>query len=64
MVIRGGTPSGLKSSILEEGIKKEVYRDQAGGVLGKFTHSASAAWGSWVQILTEYLHTTHQAMLW
>ena len=34
------------------------------GVLVKFAHSASAAWGLPVQIPGADLHTTCQAMLW
>ena len=34
------------------------------GVLVKFAHSASAAWGPWVWIPGVDLHTAHQAMLW
>ena len=37
---------------------------QPGGVLVKFTCSASAVQGSQVQILGADLHTTHQDMLW
>ena len=35
-----------------------------GGVVVKFTHSASVAPGSQVQIPGVDLHTIHQAMLW
>ena len=37
---------------------------QPGGIVVKFTRSASAAWGLWVRILGTDLHTTHRAMLW
>ena len=37
---------------------------QAGGVVVKFSHSTSVAWGSWVQIPGTDLDTAHQAMLW
>ena len=45
-------------------LKKSECRGQPGGVVVKFVHSASAAWGLQVQILDVDLHTTHQAMLW
>ena len=43
---------------------KKNNRGQPGGVVVKFTLSASAAWGSLVWILGADLHTTHQAKLW
>ena len=42
----------------------KIFEGQPGGVVVKFMHSASAAQGLQVQILSFDLHTTHQAMLW
>ena len=44
--------------------KKECDEGPAGGAVVKFACSASAAWGSLVQILGVELRTTRQAMLW
>ena len=41
-----------------------TVRDQHGGIVVKFTHSALAAQDSQVRILDVDLHTADQAMLW
>ena len=45
-------------------MQKPLGRGQPHGVVLKFTHSSSVAWGLQVQILGTDLHTAHQAMLW
>ena len=42
----------------------KTLRGQPSGIVVKFAHSASAAWGSWVCILGADLHTDSQTMLW
>ena len=53
----------LPFATLSRKIKKQL-EGSLGGVLVKFVHSASAAWGLWLQIPGMDLHTTHQATLW
>ena len=45
-------------------LKMGKMRGWPAGLVVKFTHSALAAWSSWVQIPGADLHTAHQAMLW
>ena len=43
---------------------KKQNRSQPAGIVVNFSHSASVAWGLWVQVSGADLHTAHQAMLW
>ena len=55
--------SVIKDTKATIGFSKEEILGQTSGVVVKFACSASAAWGSQVQIPGTHLHTAHQAML-
>ena len=54
----------LSLSFLPYKVDIKKGRGWPGGVVVKFVHSASAAWGLWVWMLGVDLHIAHQAMLW
>ena len=60
----GGREKGMISRDMNFIANKNKYQGQPDGVVVRFVCSASAAWGSPVEVPGVDLCTTHQAMLW